>query len=73
MANETKFKTQLQLVLHVGDGEDGEAIIKRKSYSQVNPEATAEQLHAVSQALANLQPFPLISIVRNDSSEINAY
>jgi len=73
MANETKFKSQLQLVFHIGEGEDGQALIRRKNFNNVKVEATAEQLYAVSQSLVNLQSFPLISIVRNDSSEINAF
>lgn len=72
MYNENKVKSQLQLVFQVGNGEDGEVLIRRKTYSRVKTEATANQLFAVAQAIANLQSFPLISIVRNDTSEINA-
>ncbi|TFB14066.1 DUF1659 domain-containing protein [Filobacillus milosensis] len=70
MATQVKTKSQLQLIFEEGLGENGEAILKRKTFNRVNTAATPEQLYAVSQALASLQTFPLLNVVRNDSFDV---
>jgi len=61
----------LQLVLNEGiDPESGLPIFKYKSFNNVKPDATADQLYAIATAVASLQEFPLYSINRKDTSDI---
>ncbi|SEQ54549.1 DUF1659 domain-containing protein [Piscibacillus halophilus] len=71
MATEIKTKSQLQLVFDAGVSEDGKAVLKRKSFNQINMNSTPDQLYDVSHALASLQSLPLLNIVRNDSFDVN--
>ncbi|RPF52279.1 DUF1659 domain-containing protein [Aquisalibacillus elongatus] len=71
MATQVKTRTQLQLMFDAGIGEDGKNIIKRRSFNQVKMDTTADQLYAVSDALASLQEHALVNIVRNDSFDVN--
>lgn len=48
----------------------GEPVYQTKSFSNVKPEATAEQLYAVATAFEGLQSRPLFSINRRDNSEL---
>ncbi|MGP4073687.1 DUF1659 domain-containing protein [Piscibacillus sp. B03] len=70
MASQVRTRTQLQLVFNAGVNDDGKAIIKKKSYNQINLEATPDQLYEVGQALGTLQTHTLLNIVRNDSFEV---
>lgn len=66
-----QISTQLRLVFY--DGEDmltGNPIYRTKSFNNVKPEATAEQLFAVAEAFEGLQERPLYTIERRDNSEI---
>ncbi|TFJ93157.1 DUF1659 domain-containing protein [Lentibacillus salicampi] len=71
MAAAQKVGSRLTLILD--DGDDmmtGETVYKSKSFNNVKPEATADQLYAIATAVAGLQERPLYTIERNDESEI---
>ena len=63
-----KVNTRLQLVLSEGQDGDGNMLLKRKSFNNVKTNATDEQLHTVSIALAPLQQHILVDIARDDRS-----
>ncbi|MEN1967773.1 DUF1659 domain-containing protein [Lentibacillus sp. N15] len=61
----------LQIVLD--DGPDlmtGKQVYKTKSFNNIKPEATADQLYTLAHAFAGLQERPLYDIARKDSSQI---
>ena len=58
---------QLRLVLELGADEEGKMQYRSKNYNNIKPEATAEQLFAVAQAITALQTLPLNTIEKNDS------
>lgn len=63
-----------RLTLTLDDGNDiltGKIIYKTKSFNNVKPAATADQLYAIATVFAGLQERPLYNIERNDSSEIS--
>ena len=59
---------QLRLVLANGVDGEGKPQLKSKNYNNIKPDATAEQLFAVAQAIVGLQTLPLNTIEKNDSS-----
>ncbi|UII57676.1 DUF1659 domain-containing protein [Cytobacillus spongiae] len=70
MAQEMLTESKLRLSFETGVDEKGEPILKAKAYSNVKGTATADQLHAVGQAIASLCKDPLFSVERDDRSEI---
>ncbi|MBV7504145.1 DUF1659 domain-containing protein [Bacillus sp. sid0103] len=64
--------TKLRLVFEVGLDEDGEPILRAKTFSNVKKEATVEQLSQAAQAITVLCKDMLNKVERNDSSEIIA-
>jgi hypothetical protein len=64
--------TKLRLVFEVGMGDDGEPILRAKSFSNVKKEATVEQLFQAAQAITVLCKDTLNKVERNDSTEILA-
>lgn len=71
MAVAQKVNSRLKLILD--DGDDmmtGEMMFKTKSFNNVKPEATGDQLYAIATAVAGLQERPLYTIERQDDSEI---
>lgn len=54
MAMETLIKKSLVLVMSEGVDGDGKPILKRYTYSNINPSATVEQLLAAANALASM-------------------
>ncbi|MFD2762470.1 DUF1659 domain-containing protein [Lentibacillus juripiscarius] len=72
MAVAEKIQSRLTLVLNDGeDMETGNTIYKSKSFNNVKPEATADQLLAIALAVAPLQERPLYNIERTDDSIIS--
>lgn len=64
-------QSTLQLVFHDGTHpESGNPVFKTKSFNNVKPSATADQLYAVGLAFEGLQERTLYGINRRDSSEI---
>ncbi len=70
MASEFKLDTQLQLTFEAGLNDDGEMTFKRKNFNQVNTDAEADALYAVSIALADLQTHTLHQVIRNNSYSV---
>ncbi|MFD1416943.1 DUF1659 domain-containing protein [Oceanobacillus jeddahense] len=61
----------LQLTLNEGiDPMTGEFVFKQKRFSNVKPEATAEQLLQTAHAFASVQQHTLYAITRRDASDI---
>lgn len=71
MAESIMVRSQLRLVLNNGiDPDTNDVITKLKSFNNVSPGATADQLFAVGEAFASLQTLPLYSLERSDNSEL---
>lgn len=70
MAVQEIKSSQLRLIFHIGDDEEGNPIFRQKNFQNVKPTATANNLYAVAHALASLQQHNLYEIVRNDSSTV---
>ncbi|WP_406946105.1 DUF1659 domain-containing protein [Halobacillus sp. SY10] len=66
--NTLKVDSRLQLVFSTGTDEDGNMILKRKSFNNIKTDATDEQMHEVSVALSPLQQHILVDIARDDRS-----
>ncbi|WLR47135.1 DUF1659 domain-containing protein [Halobacillus litoralis] len=66
--NTLKVDSRLQLVFSTGTDEDGNMVLKRKSFNNIKTNATDEQLHEVSIALYPLQQHILVDIARDDRS-----
>lgn len=64
--------TKLRLVFEVGMDDDGEPILRAKTFSNVNKEATGDQLFQAAQAITILCKDMLNKVERNDSTEILA-
>lgn len=71
MAVADLVSSRLRLIYYEGeDLETGRPIYRYKNFNNVKPEATAEQLLAVAEAVATLQDFPLYNVERIDQSEL---
>lgn len=64
-------QSTLQLVFQTGaDPNTGRAVFKTKSFSNVKPDATTEQIYEIAVAFEGLQEHPVSEINRRDNSEI---
>lgn len=73
MAMENIQTSQLRLIFFDREDEEtGEIYVSRKSFNNIKPTATAEQLLAVAEAFASLQQRPLLHVERQDLSEITS-
>lgn len=71
MAESILIRSNLRLILNDGtDPETGDMKKKLKTFNNVVPSSTADQLLAVAEAFASLQTLPLHSTERTDNSEI---
>ena len=71
MAVADLVQSTLQLVLATGvDPKSGRPLPKTKSFNNVKPEATPDQLFAIATAFEGLQQHTLVQINRRDNSEI---
>lgn len=71
MAQAELNTSSLQLVLDDGlHDETGEQVYKRKSFNNVKPDATADQLFEVANAFVDMQERELYDIERKDTSVI---
>src|SRR5699024_12839128 len=71
MAVAYKKSASLRLVLYDGDDiESGKPIYKTKSFSNDKTAATADQLYAIAQAVAELQERSLYNVERRDTADI---
>jgi len=70
MAQELLETTKLRLVFQSGIDNEGNPILKSKTFSNVTKAATADQLFQAAQAISVLCNGDLNKVERNDSSEI---
>ncbi|MCP8616017.1 DUF1659 domain-containing protein [Salirhabdus salicampi] len=70
MAVEEKVRSQLQLIFDEGLDDNGNQILRTKTFRNIKPESTPDQLHAIAVALEPLQQYSLYRVERNDSSVI---
>ena len=71
MAVATLRQSTMQLVFQDGsDPVSGNPVYKTKSFNNVKPDATADQLYAIAIAFEDLQQRPLFEINRRDNSDI---
>jgi hypothetical protein len=71
MAQAILNNSTLRLIFDNGIDESGKAVFKAKSYSNVEPTATADQFQTAAAAIATLSSLPLSSVERSDTSVIN--
>lgn len=64
--------TKLRLIFEVGMDDEGEPILRAKTFSNLKREATVDQLFQAAQAITALCKDTLNKVERNDSSEIIA-
>ncbi|MDN3019551.1 DUF1659 domain-containing protein [Paenibacillus sp. BSR1-1] len=64
--------TKLRIVFEAGMDEKGKQLYKAKTFSNINNQATADQLFQAAQAITALTSDVLNKVERNDSSEILA-
>ncbi|WP_281657905.1 DUF1659 domain-containing protein [Halobacillus sp. Cin3] len=64
----TRMDSRLQLVLVVGQDEDGNMVYKTKSFNNMKTEATDEQLYRTAAALAPLQQHVMEEVARDNRS-----
>lgn len=72
MAQQMLSDTKLRLVFVTGMDQEGNPILKTKTFNNIKREATADQLYQVAQAISNLANDTLDLVQRADSSEIYA-
>ncbi|MDD3612907.1 MAG: DUF1659 domain-containing protein [Caldicoprobacterales bacterium] len=61
---------RLQLQLDYGVDEAGRAISRSKSYSNVKPDASNQDIFDTAMAIAGLQSYPVTAVRRIDQSEL---
>jgi hypothetical protein len=64
--------TKLRLVFEAGVDNEGNPILKAKTFSNVKKDASVDQLYQVAHAISVLCNEMLYKVERNDSSEIIA-
>ncbi len=72
MALATLIDSKLRLVFEVGMDEQGHPVYKSKTFNNVKPNATTDQLFQTAEALGVLCNDLLYTVERNDSSDIIA-
>jgi hypothetical protein len=71
MANETKKLLTLQFEFKVGEGKEGEVVVKRKMYRNIIPTATPDQILPIAEAIASLQTLPVHEVNTIITSELS--
>ena len=71
MATELKNNSSLKLQFDKGLGENGKAVTGSKTFSNLKPDANADDVLAVANALANLQKHDLIDVLKLDSTSLS--
>ena len=72
MATSTLSNSRLSLEFDAGIDGKGNTVYARKSFNNVKPQATDDQLYEIVQALVPLQQHELSMIERNNTSVISA-
>lgn len=72
MAIVTNNPTGLKLRFDCGlDGITGKTIVRSRTYSNIAPSASSDDLYQVGEAIASLQEFDLLEIARIDNSTLS--
>lgn len=66
-----KNPSGLKLKFDCGKGENGKSIIKTKTYSNVKPTSTNEDVYEVGAILASLQEHTLSEVFKVDSTSLS--
>ena len=73
MANVLKNPSGLKLKFDCGkDLETGKTIVKSKTYSNLDPDASADDVYEVGASIASLQEYDLLEVAKIDNSTITA-
>lgn len=72
MAMAQLVDTNFRLVYEIGVDDKGDPIFKRKTYNNVKPASTDDQIFDVAKAIASLSNLTLFTIERADQKEIYA-
>ncbi|WP_112180645.1 MULTISPECIES: DUF1659 domain-containing protein [Paraliobacillus] len=70
MAVSEKIDSRLQLLFEDGFDDDGNIVIKTKTFNNIKTVATADQLLTIAQVLVPLQTLTLQMVKRNDTELI---
>ena len=69
--SETKNPSALKIKFDCGYDDDGKTIVKSRTFSNVAPNATVENIIAVARALVNLQIHDALEILKQDNTVLN--
>jgi hypothetical protein len=72
MAQATLATTKVRLFFEAGMDEEGNMVLKSKTFNNVKTGATADQIYQVAQAISALSSQTLNRVERSDSSDILA-
>ena len=71
MARVAKNPSGLKLKFECGQNpETGKTIVRSRTYSNINPEADADDVYEVGETLASLQKYRLIEVAKIDNSTL---
>lgn len=60
--NETLVSRKMQLSVNAGTDVNGNAVVRNRSYNNINPDATPANIHATAVAIASLMDNTVTSI-----------
>jgi len=73
MANVLKNPSGLKLKFDCGKNlETGKTVVKTKTYSNLDPNASADDVYEVGASIASLQEYDLLEVIKVDNSTITA-
>ncbi len=62
--------SRLILRLETDVNDEGESVIANRSYNRIKPDASNEDVKAVAEAMASLQIYPLLDVIRVDENKL---
>lgn len=65
-------KTNLSFEFYLGTGADGSGEYKRKTFRNINPEISDDDLQEIADGIAMLQPYVVQSVQRNNEYNMQA-
>ncbi|XTR36939.1 DUF1659 domain-containing protein [Paraclostridium tenue] len=69
--SETKNPSALKIKLDAGLNDDGKTIVKSRTYNNVRPDATSQDVLDVAKAIINLQVHDELEILKQDNTILN--
>ena len=73
MSNVLKNPSGLKLKFDCGKNpETGKTVVKSKTYSNLDPNASADDVYEVGASIASLQEYDLLEVAKIDNSTITA-